>query len=182
MEHNIELEIIVALLKYKGMHVRKIGKTLNIPNASVSRATRKLVEKKVLDFRIEGKNKIFALKPGIESQSYIFMAEHYKLQKLISKYPSLSVIIDSINEKNNNDLVLIFGSYAKFKAKNNSDIDIYIKTKDRNIKKKIEQLNSKINVKIGEFDKNNLLIKEIIKDHIIIKGVERYYEIQKVFE
>jgi hypothetical protein len=31
-------------------------------------------------------------------------------------------------------------------------------------------------VKIGEFDTRNLLIREIMKDHIIIREVEMYFD------
>ena len=73
---------------------------------------------------------------------------------------------------------MLFCSYAKGLAKKDSDIDIYIETKNRNVKKSIEDIHSKISVKIGIFDIKSLLIKEIIKDHIIIKGIEVFYEKQ----
>ncbi len=79
-------------------------------------------------------------------------------------------------------MAIIFGSYAKELAHKDSDIDIYLETENRKIKKDIENLNSKLSVKIGKYDKNNLLIKEIKKDHIIIKGVEKYYEKNELFE
>jgi hypothetical protein len=43
----------------------------------------------------------------------------------------------------------------------------------RNLK---ELLNSRMSVKIGEYDRSNPLIKEIEKKHVIIKGVEPFYE------
>jgi hypothetical protein len=44
------------------------------------------------------------------------------------------------------------------------------------LKQELEQLNSMLSVKIGEFDRSNPLIKEIEKNHIIIRGAENYYE------
>ena len=41
---------------------------------------------------------------------------------------------------------------------------------------------TKLSIKIGKYDKSNLLIKEILKNHIIIIGVERYYEKNRFFE
>ena len=43
-------------------------------------------------------------------------------------------------------------------------------------------LDSKLSIKIGKYDKNNNLIKEIEKNHVIIKGVDEYYEKNKFFE
>ena len=81
-------------------------------------------------------------------------------------------------KKTNEKLIILFGSYAKGLARKDSDIDIYIETKNRNVKKEIEDIHTKINVKIGTFDSNSSLIKEIIKDHIIIKGIEDFYDKQ----
>ncbi len=181
---QVELEAVLALLKYKELHVRGIAKTINTPHANISRVMKRFLEKNVVDFRIEGKNKTLRLKKGVESLNYVYMAEHFKLLKLLEKYQNMSIIIDSILLKLGKkiDLVLMFGSFAKFNAKKDSDIDVFIETDDRKIKTGVESINSKLSVKIGKFDKNSPLIKEIIKDHIIIKGIEYYYEKYNIFE
>ncbi|MBI4447428.1 nucleotidyltransferase domain-containing protein, partial [Candidatus Woesearchaeota archaeon] len=79
-------------------------------------------------------------------------------------------------------LAILFGSYAKGTANKESDIDIYIDTKDANLKEEVELISSKISVKIGKYNKESLLIKEIEKAHVIIKGVELYYEKNKLFD
>ena len=79
-------------------------------------------------------------------------------------------------------MALIFGSYAKSIEKKDSDIDIYIDTEDRKLREEVNRLDSRLSVKIGKYDKSNLLIKEIEKNHIIIKGVELFYEKNKIFE
>ena len=67
-------------------------------------------------------------------------------------------------KKLNLPLVMLFGSYAKNTSNSKSDIDIYINTTNKQIKKQVELIDSKISVKMGDFDKENLLIKEIIKN------------------
>ena len=57
-----------------------------------------------------------------------------------------------------------------------------MKTTAKKVKEDIENINSKINVKIGIFDNDDLLINEIIKNHVIIKGVEKFYEKIKFFK
>ncbi len=179
---QIELEIVLTLLRYKELHVRGIAKAISKPHANISRAMKKLLKKDIVDFRFEGKNKLFRLKKGIESLSYIYMAEHFKLLKLLDKYTFLSVITEELSSKTNEKLIIIFGSFAKFTAKKDSDIDIFVETAKREVKTKLEKINSRLSIKIGKFDKNNLLIKEIIKDHVIVKGVEYYYEKNKPFD
>ena len=177
-----ELEIVFVLLKYKEMHVRGLGKATRQPHANISRAMKRLLKKNIVDFKIEGKNKLFRLKKGVETLNYAYAAEHYKLIKLLEKYPPLSVIVEDILSKTGEKLIIIFGSYAKFIAKKESDIDVFVETTKRNIKKELEKINSRLSIKIGKFDKNSLLIKEIMKDYVIIKGVEYYYEKNKLFD
>ena len=44
------------------------------------------------------------------------------------------------------------------------------------MKEEIASVHSKIKVKIGEFDLGSPLIKEIVKNHVILRGVEELYE------
>ena len=118
----------------------------------------------------------FFLKKNLVARNYIYKAELNKLTKLLRKHPELGVIFEEILNKTDEKLVMLFGSYAKGLEKKDSDIDIYIETKNRRIKERVEDINSRIKVKLGAFNKKSLLIKEIIKDHIIIRGVEEFYE------
>ena len=122
------------------------------------------------------------MKKTAEAKSYVFIAENYKLIKLLEKYPNLRNAIEKIQRNKKISLAVIFGSYAKYLAKKDSDIDIYIETADKKLKRDAELINSKINVQIGKYDKNNLLIKEIEKNHVIIKGVEELYERYNFFD
>jgi len=173
--NNMELDII-NLLEKQNYHLRGIAKELNESHSTVLRKLNKLIKTKVIDYKKEGKNKIFFIKKNIISKNYILQAEIHKINLLIEKHPELMIIIEEILKKTEEKLIIIFGSYAKSTEKNNSDIDIYIETKNKNIKKLIENINSKINVKIGPFNKESNLIKEIIKNHIIIRGLENFYE------
>ncbi len=179
--NGFELDIVELLLR-KENHVRGIAKQLNESHSTISRKLNNLKKENVIDSRNEGKNKIFFLKKNITTRSYILQAELHKLTKLLHTHPELSVTFEEILKKTNEKLIVLFGSYAKGLAKNDSDIDVYIETKSRSIKKSIEGINSRINVKIGIFDTKSPLIKEIIKDHVIIRGIEEFYEKKQFFE
>ena len=79
-------------------------------------------------------------------------------------------------------MIILFGSYAKGISKKDSDIDIYLETNDNSIKTRVKEINSKLSIKIGKFDTKSLLIKEIIKNHIIIRGLEDFYERVEFFK
>lgn len=172
---NLELEIILTLLKNK-THLREIARIINKSHSTVLRKINKLLKENILDYEKQGKNKIFFIKNNLKSKNYIYSAEIHKLNKLLKKYPELTIIFEEIKKNFKKGMIILFGSYAKETPKKNSYIDIYLETKNKNIKEKIQEINSKINVKIGEFNTNSLLIKEIIKNHIIIKGLEEFYE------
>ncbi len=174
---NLELDIVGLLLK-KENHVRGIAKKLNESHSTISRKLDNLKKDNVIDSRKEGKNKIFFLRKNIITNNYILQAELHKLTKLLRQYPELDVVFKEILKKTDEKMIVLFGSYAKGQAKKDSDIDIYIETRDRNVKRSVEGIHSKISVKIGTFDTGSPLIKEIMKDHVIIRGIEVFYDKQ----
>ncbi|MDP3728079.1 MAG: nucleotidyltransferase domain-containing protein [bacterium] len=178
--YNLEYEIILHLLRGKA-HVRVMSRDLKIPHSTLLRKLTELNKRLIIDYAIEGKNKVYSLKKILSAQKIIVNAENYKLIKLISKHPWLSPLFSDILKENPSNLIILFGSYAKDTEKKESDIDLFIETDNLEMKKKIESIHPKLSVKIGYFDPEALLIKEIIKNHIILKGAETYYERTKFF-
>jgi predicted nucleotidyltransferase len=179
-QKDYKLGIIIELLK-NPCHVRGMAKTLGTNHMSISRRIKELFMENVVDYKEEGKNKVYFLKKNAEAKSYAFMAENYKIAKILKKYPELRRIVEIIQHARIR-LAVLFGSYAKGIAKPESDIDVYMETMSNELKKNIERINAKLSVKIGRYDKSSLLIKEIEKNHVILKGIEEYYEKNKFFE
>ncbi len=175
MEQKLSFEIIDTLLKEE-MHTRAIAKKLNTNHMTISRKLKKLVKENILDYRTEGRNKIYYIKKSSEARNYTIMTELHKLTQTLERYPELRYIAQKVQRDKRIKLAILFGSYAKNRARKESDIDLFIETQEKEIKKEIELLNSKLAVKIGGYDRKNTLIKEIEKNHIIIKGAECYYE------
>jgi predicted nucleotidyltransferase len=179
-QKDYKLEIVKVLLHGKS-HIRGIANTLGTNHMIISRKMKELAGINAVDFLQEGKNKAFYLKKTAESRAITIMAENYNVMKAISKYPNLRAAVEKIQRDKNISLAVIFGSYAKGIATNNSDVDIYISTNNRSIKKELQLADSKLSIKIGQIDVESPLAKEIEKNHIIIKGVEEYYEKNKLF-
>jgi len=182
MSQNRYKERIVQALLKSDNHIRGLAKELNTNQMNISRKINELYDENVVDYKLEGRNKVFSIKKTIEARQYAYSVESHKLIKAIAKYPRLRKIIEVIRNRRDIKLAVIFGSYAKETAKKESDIDIYIETRDRKIKEEISKIDSKLSVKIELYNKKNLLIKEIEKNHVIIKGIEEYYEKTKFFE
>jgi predicted nucleotidyltransferase len=175
MELNISSEILNVLFGEE-IHARALAKRLDINHMTVIRNLKELVSENVLEFRKEGRNKVYFLKKNMESRNYEVISELYKLNKILKNYPELRQTIKKIQQNKKIGLAVLFGSYARGTVNKNSDIDVFIETKDRNLKKELELLNSRLSVKIGEYDRSSPLIKEIEKNHVIIKGAEIFYE------
>ena len=178
--NNIELEIILVLLRSK-THLREIARILKEPHSTILRKINELLKENVLDYKREGKNKVFFIKNNLKAKNYVYSAEIHKLNKILKKHPELSIIFEDIKKNFSKGMIILFGSYSKGNPKNDSDIDIYLETNDNKLKNKVKELNSKLSVKIGKFDVKSLLIKEIIKNHIIIRGLEEFYAKNEFF-
>ena len=177
---NYIYETLLLLLK-KDMHQREIAKTLKTSLTRVQSILKELRDINAVDYNEVGKNHIYFIKKNLISKALILNAENYKLIKLLRKHTILEPIFKEIIKKSPNTMIILFGSYAKGLENENSDIDIYVNTTNPKIKEKLRDIYDNLNVKIGKFDPNNLLIKEIIKNHVIIKGEEEYYEKIKFF-
>lgn len=175
VEQNLTNEIVALLLK-EDLHTRAIAEHLTSNHATVLRKLRNLTEENIVDFRMVGKNKVFTLKKTIEGRNAAIIAEIYKNSSIVSRYPVLRGIFQAIHEMPEISLAILYGSYAKSLATKKSDIDIYIEMSDVQKKKQLEKKNASLSVKIGVFDTKNLLIREMMKDHIIIRGVEVYFD------
>ncbi|MBU0459752.1 MAG: nucleotidyltransferase domain-containing protein [Nanoarchaeota archaeon] len=181
MNHNWVSKLILELVRGE-LHGRALVKLIRIPQATVQRKLIQLEKENVLDAKIEGRNKVYFIKKGFSAKKYIFNAENDKFLELIDRYPFLEPIIEDVLKKCSGEMIILFGSYAKFTSTSKSDIDLYVETNNRKMKADLENIHSKLNVKMGLFNPNDLLIREIIKNHVVIRGEEEFYEKIKFFE
>jgi len=109
---NIELEIILILIKEKS-HLREIARNIGESHTTVLRKINELLKENILDYKQEGKNKVFFIKNNIKSKNYIYSGEIYKLNKLLKKHLELSIIFEDIKKNFSKGMIILFGSYAK---------------------------------------------------------------------
>ncbi len=172
-------EVALNLLKGEN-HLRQIAKELKINHMTIKRALDSMVKENILNVKEEGKNNVFSIKNSLEAYNAVLSAEIYRLSRFIKKHPELKREI--LELKKMPFMVVIFGSYAKGIETKDSDIDVFIETKDVKVKNAASKLNEKFSIKMGKYDKNDLLIKEIEKSHIIVKGFEVFYEKSRFFD
>jgi predicted nucleotidyltransferase len=180
VEQNLSNEIVLRLLR-EPAHLRGLSGTLQVNHMTIARKLAVLQNDNIVDYTKEGKNKVYFLKKTIESRNLAMASELYRQSRAVAHYPLLRGVIQSVLAIPEIRFALIFGSYAKGTAHEGSDIDLFIETPDRELKKRLEQQNSLVSVKIGPFDRESPLIREIMSNHIIIRGVEDYFEKTQFF-
>lgn len=169
---------LIEAIRLEPKHIRKISKELNLIPSTVMRLLNNLQKDNIVDFKEEGKNKIYFLKDSLEKKIFLFQTEYQKQINLLQN-PTLRKIIKELIKQTSGELIILFGSYAKGLEKQSSDIDIYIETKNISLKNKLNNISQKLSIQIGNFDKESELAKEILKNHIIIQNVERFYKLIK---
>lgn len=180
--NNKELSILEEFTQdySKKVYGREIAKKLKMNQKTVSNILIKLEKENTLKFTQEGKNKYYFLNrfnPNIKD--ILKIIELSKKIKFTKENKKLKELFEAL-ENRCDGIMVIFGSYAKGTNTEKSDIDIFIIGKI----KKTEDLERLYNIEINliktskdKFDKNENIIKEIIKSHIILKGVEEFIEI-----
>jgi len=181
MEH-ISYNTTILALRQAPMHVRLLAKQIRVSGMQASRLLRDLQRQLLVDYFREGRNKVYFLRNTAEARSALLAAEHHELIALLQKYPLLRDVINHVQADKNIKLALIFGSYAKGIAKEQSDIDIFIQTNDTHYREQLKLVDSKSSVKIGRLSASGPLVNEIDKNHVIIKGVEEYYATKPILE
>ncbi|MEK6927135.1 MAG: nucleotidyltransferase domain-containing protein [Nanoarchaeota archaeon] len=172
-----ELEInIISYLFSEPAHIRKIEREIGISHSTILRKIGGMEKKGLIDYLSLGRNKQYFVKKTLRTRKVLEIVESFKVFSLLKKHPFLEPLFMEMLKKCDSKMIILFGSYAKGISKEESDIDIYVETDNVHVKKRLEEINSKISVKVGDFDTNSLLIKEIIKNHIVLRGADRFYE------
>ncbi|MDD5086672.1 MAG: nucleotidyltransferase domain-containing protein [Candidatus Nanoarchaeia archaeon] len=181
MLHNKHFQIIEQLTGNYEQEIygRELIGRISISQKGIALALKELEEQGILKSKKKGSMKFYSLNlnyPHIKE--IISITETMKKIRFLSKNRKIAHIF-----KDDSRIVGIFGSYAKKTNNPESDIDIFIVGKkqkqDYNTKGRAFDLN--ISIKYftqGEFknlliEKNNLL-KEIVKNHILIFGIEEF--------
>jgi predicted nucleotidyltransferase len=168
-------------------YIREVEKLLKVSSRTALVNLAKLEDKGILQSKTKGKIKTYSIKKSYLSMEYFILTEQYKKIRFLSK----NHLIKEVLEKAENYLqgiVILFGSYAKGSQKDDSDIDLFIvgKYDEGKIKKIGKDYGIDINIKSYPMKifknkiSNDTLLKEIVKSHIILKGVEGF--IQRVIK
>ncbi|MEA2004184.1 MAG: nucleotidyltransferase domain-containing protein [archaeon] len=163
----------------KEIYGRELIGKVSISQKGIALTLKELEEEGILKSKKKGSIRFYSLNLKYSQiKEIIAIAELDKKTQFYQKHRAISHIF-----KDDERIVVLFGSYAKGTQKKESDLDIFIigKKKAEDYDKKGEEFDLEINIKYfteKEFkellNKKNSLINEIIKNHIIFFNTEKF--------
>ena len=182
-KRNKWLEVIALYTgNYKAeFYLRQIAKLAKLPVKTCQNFLSQLEKDKILKGKIEGKNKYFSLNlDNIQTKSYLLQAEIHKTDLFLENYPQIKTFLKSFNT---NIPIIVFGSFAKLKANKDSDIDLFIVSEKGQklpfhlLPYKVHQVNLSENSFIKSLKEQEIIIKEIEENHVILNNHSFYVNI-----
>lgn len=171
-KRNKELTILNLYLKdfQAEYYLREISKITKIPLKTTQDCLKLLENKGILRSSMHGKNRYFSLNLyNIITKYHLMMAEIYNTELFIDKYPLIKLFLKEIY---NDTPLIVFGSYAKFQARKDSDFDLLI------IGKKIEIPSHVLPYKLHRIEISPSSLKKLLKQQeTFIKEVEQSHVI-----
>ncbi|MFH1359246.1 MAG: nucleotidyltransferase domain-containing protein [archaeon] len=185
-----ENKIIKHLVEDKeSIIISELSRKIKADYKIIHTAVNRLVDKGILTSKKIGKSIQVSFNNRFSNE--VFQVEYERREEIL-KNKNIQVMTDEIkkNLKKSNFVLLLFGSYAKRKESKNSDIDIMFII-DSKYEKKIDNIIQLLPLKIHYLifteeqfiDMKNSqelnVVKEAIKNNIILYGIEQYYDLIK---
>lgn len=183
MLHNKYHEILKQFLGdfNRQIYGRNLIEKVKLSQKNIAITLNELEENNVLISQKAGNMKYFSLnKENPLIVRYLMLAEIDSSIEFLRNNPKINHIINAIIK---NQIIVVFGSYAKGLQKKDSDLDLliignYDKKKIREIR---ENYGIKISIKntskegfIKSMKEKNMLMNEILNNHIILSGYEEF--------
>ncbi len=164
-------------------YIREVKKLLKISPRTAQLILEDLEDKGIIESKTKGKIKTYKIKFSEFTKKYLVFVENYKTIAFLENNLMIKEIVEKITP-NIKGIGIIFGSYAKGIEKKESDLDIFVagSYNKEEIKRVSKNLGIEISVKcypMKTFEKNinkDILLKEILKNHIIFVNVEQFIQ------
>ena len=183
MKTNIKIIKLLLRNKQDRFTIKKIADTLNINYRIVYEQVSKLEKEGLLLITKVGNSKVCEF--TYKFNPNVYEAEHERRNDLSKDF---LVMQNRLSELNFCFIALLFGSHAKNTANKHSDIDILtIGGDEKEIRSIISLLPDKIHltaITCKDFihmakSKEFTVVSEVIKNNIILLGIEEYYRLIK---
>jgi len=165
----------------KEYYIREVYNNLNISVRTAKRILDGLERKGILTSNIKGNIRVFRIQKNQIARDYFTLTEQYKKILFLQKNFLIAQIVEKITPFIDG-IGILFGSYVKGNADEESDLDICIvgECNRSELQKNSKIYNISINIfhysfKLFEKDIfNDHLLKEVIQNHIIITQPDQF--------
>lgn len=187
--------IIATIYKNRKINLNGLIREVRASPNRVLDYINELVKYRIIkEEKIKGKKKVHIryLMPNFDNEiaKLIYsLIELDKQQLFFKKYKNLGRYFLQIEEElsNNNISILIYGSFSRFAADKNSDLDILILGKlEKEDVKRLKEIfitfENELSLKIEDVvaflkNKDKPLYQNILKEHVIVNGVVNYLNV-----
>jgi len=169
------------------IHVRAMAKLISTSHVTLLPHLKRLEQLKILYSEKTGKNKEYRLnKDNILTKHYLTITEELTTINYLEKNFLMKKLAEHLASTDTASPLILFGSYTKDYATEESDIDLFCIGKTpqnqiNHIKKFESTFGKKINIETATTENFNtalrtgdILIKEIIKNHIILQNADPF--------
>ncbi len=180
----------LSILNYLGKHqnesytMHKLSNILKIPYATFHRTIKGMTN--LITTQIIGKAKTLTLNKNPIIKSYLTISSEEEKAEYLKKQPVINKITTELNTE---EIIILFGSYAKRNIRKESDIDILIINQKGNKSISFSKYETVYKIKINpifitkkEFTqmltaKDENLGKQALKDHILLNNPEEFWRL-----
>ncbi|MEK6891470.1 MAG: nucleotidyltransferase domain-containing protein, partial [Nanoarchaeota archaeon] len=172
--------------------IKEIAERIKKPYVKVHNSIKRLSGKKVINEEIKGKSHYCSINYK-SNQDIVCFVSSQRAKEFLGKNKKIDIIVSNILSSISfpNYTLILFGSYAKESADKHSDLDIAIITSSEDEEKAERVMNSikglsTLKIHSLEFSykdfiemlksKKGNVGKEIVKNNLILKGYEQFYE------
>jgi predicted nucleotidyltransferase len=167
-----------------GITASSIAKKLKMNQKTVSNILNEFEKTFHLKSSMHGRNKFFYINlyDKQETSLFIMMIELQRTEKFIKKDNLLNKVLTELM-KDTEDIIVAFGSMVSGYNNKNSDLDIFFVGEKfpEKVKETAKIYNIKLDIKHysrknfeDSLKKTDFLVEEVIKNHIILTGHERF--------
>ncbi|MGO9643755.1 MAG: nucleotidyltransferase domain-containing protein [Candidatus Bathyarchaeia archaeon] len=192
-EYNINQTTLAILGLYRSnyrraCHLREIARDVRVDVKAVQLQVKRLERLSILTSTKRGRNTEYRLNLGNTVTKYfLVLAETFATMQYLAKNFVIKKMIDEVGDVIEGWLVL-FGSFAKSEARRGSDIDVMVIAETEASQDAFERVATRMGRNVSpktasarQFLKglrqNDPLIREVVANHVVLKGIDQFCEI-----
>jgi len=186
--NSSQIKIINEIYKNPGINLRGIIEKTRLSPNYVSSYVNMLVKREIIREEKLEKKRVYLRRFFINSnrivRNFFSLIKDEEREIFYKKYKKLEPILEQLSKLQGIEFILVYGSYARFAAEKDSDLDLLVvgKINKTRIREILVSLDLEVSIKIetlSDFKKriDDSIHKQIIRDNILIYDSGKFVDI-----